>query len=201
VFSAPGTAQGTPRMFCVVVDDIRFLRPDVEGTERLLAVLRDEVLTDGDMVGVVSTGPTAVTADVRNARDRTRLDRAIQRIVDGPFLLEGAAAERPIDPAQLRQHTQVTLGTLADVVHGLGEVRDHEKIVLILASGATSAASFEAVLAAMDGAAGPASGEPGATDLLRELSKIASAAKQANVTIRAIDPKDPSSADVLRSLK
>jgi hypothetical protein len=54
VFSTPGTTQETGRIFCILVDDIRFLPSDVESAGRLLAVLRDEVLTDGDMVGVVS---------------------------------------------------------------------------------------------------------------------------------------------------
>lgn len=207
VFSTPGTTQETGRIFCILVDDIRFLPSDVESAGRLLAVLRDEVLTDGDMVGVVSTGPSAVAADLRDARDRANLNEAIRRVVNGPSLLRGAVSERPTDAAQLSYHAHVALATVADVVRRLGQIRNRQKYMLVLTSGATSAASLEAVLGAQGattvtgGAATPLIGQVGAADLLRALSEIASAAKQANVTIRAIDPKDPASADVLRGLK
>ncbi len=206
VFSTSGTTQETGRIFCILVDDIRFLRPDVESAGRLLAVLRDEVLIDGDMVGVVSTGPSAVAADLRDARDRANLNEAIRGVVNGPSLLGGAVSETT-DAAQIRHHTHVALATLADVVRSLGQISNRQKYVLVLTSGATSAASLEAVLRAQGativaGGAGTSSiGQGGAADLLRELSDIASAAKQANVAIRAIDPKDPASADLLRSLK
>jgi hypothetical protein len=207
VFSTSGTTQETGRIFCILVDDIRFLRSDVESAGRLLAVLRDEVLTDGDMVGVVSTGPSAVAVDLRDARDRANLNEAIRRVVNGPSLLGGAVSERTTDAAQLRYHAHVALATVADVVRGLGQIRNRQKYVLVLTSGATSAASLEAVLGAQGatilagGAATPSIDQVGAAHLLRALSEIASAAKQGNVTIRAIDPKDPASADLLRGLK
>src|SRR3990170_1148495 len=106
-FPTTGTTQETGRIFCILVDDIRFLRSDVESAERLLAVLRDEVLADGDMVGVVSTGPSSVAADLRYARDRTNLNDAIRRVVNGPSLLLGPVSERT-DAAQLRYQAHVS---------------------------------------------------------------------------------------------
>ena len=207
VFAAPGTTQETGRIFCILIDDIRFLRSDVESAGRLLAVLRDEVLAEGDMVGVVSTGPSGVAADLRDARDRANLNEAIRRVVNGPSVLGGAVPERTTGAAQLRYHAHVALATVADMVRGLGRLKNRQKYLLVLTSGATSAASLEAVLGAQGattvtgGAATPWIGQVGAADLRHALTEIAAAAKEANVTIRAFGPQDPASADLLRGLK
>ena len=53
---AAGHAQER-RVICVVVDDLGFGASDQENGAKLLAILRDEVVKESDLVGFVSTGP------------------------------------------------------------------------------------------------------------------------------------------------
>ena len=73
------------RVICVLVDDLGFGASDRENSAKLLAVLRDEVVKESDLVGFVSTGPSAVTADLQPASIRS-LQHAMERL--------GAAASR-----------------------------------------------------------------------------------------------------------
>ena len=79
------------RVICVLVDDLGFGASDRENSAKLLAVLRDEVVKESDLVGFVSTGPSAVTADLNppaSAASSTRWNGS------GPPLQES----RPCDP-------------------------------------------------------------------------------------------------------
>jgi hypothetical protein len=53
----PAEAQTSARIFVVMVDDLRFTPSETRNAEQLLALLRDEILTEADLVGIVSTGP------------------------------------------------------------------------------------------------------------------------------------------------
>ena len=44
------------RTFVVLVDDLRFTPSETRNAEELLALLRDEIVTEADLVGIVSTG-------------------------------------------------------------------------------------------------------------------------------------------------
>jgi hypothetical protein len=168
------------------------------GPRRLKRKLRDDVLAEGDLVAVVSTGPSSVAADLRDARDREGLNRAIQRVVNGPSVLHGIESGRSADPARLQHHAQVALSTTAEVMRRLGQVRGRQKYLVMLSSRATAAASLEAMLGRQ---AAPVAGDAAPADLLRQLEEIAAAARQAEITVRVIDPQDPASTDLLRALK
>lgn len=64
----PAEAQTSARIFVVLVDDLRFKPSETRNVERLLALLRDEILTDVDLVGIVSTGPSSVATDLHSPR-------------------------------------------------------------------------------------------------------------------------------------
>src|SRR4030095_8622878 len=67
------------RVVFVLVDDLGFGASDWESSAKLLAVLRDEVWKESDLVGFATTGPAAVTADLQSASTRT-LQHAMERL-------------------------------------------------------------------------------------------------------------------------
>ena len=76
------------------VDDLGFGASDQENGAKLLAILRDEVIKESDLVGFVSTGPSAVTADLQSASTRT-LQHAMERLGRRRFY-RSVPATRPI---------------------------------------------------------------------------------------------------------
>src|SRR5258708_38746962 len=69
------------RVICVVVDDLGFGASDQKNGAKLLAILRDEVIKESDLVAFAATG-SAVTADLQPA-SVPGLQAALERLV-GP---------------------------------------------------------------------------------------------------------------------
>ena len=53
----PAEAQTSARIFVVMVDDLRFKPSETRNAEQLLALLRDQILTEADLVGIGPRGP------------------------------------------------------------------------------------------------------------------------------------------------
>ena len=52
----PAEAQTSPRIVVFMVDDLRFQPSETRNAEQLLALLRDEIVTGADLVGIVLHG-------------------------------------------------------------------------------------------------------------------------------------------------
>lgn len=204
--AASSSGQANGRVFVVVVDDGRYLPAEVENAGRVLGLLRDEILTAGDLVSVVSTGRSSVQTDVAYVGDRRKLNEAIRRIVEGPPSMAVAPRAAVADAARLRYDAHVAFMTIADIVADLGRLEDRRKHVLFLASGATSAAVLAGALTPDEPTTAPSppvrqGTRVDANALLREVSELATAAVRAEVSIHIVDARDPASSERLRRLK
>ena len=182
---AAGHAQ-EHRVICVLVDDLGFGASDQENGAKLLAILRDEVVKESDLVGFVSTGPSAVTADLQPASIRS-LQHAMERL--------GAAAsrEQAVRPDQSWGATRVALVTASDIVGNLARLQNRDKQLLLLTSRSPVNGSFAASFA-RDGEAAPA-------DVTDDVAAVVAVAKAGNVTLRVVSTADPQSAALLRALR
>ena len=181
---ASGHAQER-RVMCVLVDDLGFGASDREDTAKLLAVLRDEVVKESDLVGFASTGPSAVTADLQLG---TRsLEHAMER-----FAAAGSRVQAT-RPDQSWGATRVALLTASDIVGNLARLQNRDKQFLLLTSRSSVNGSFAASFA-RDGEAAP-------PDVTRDVAAVVAAAKAGNVTLRVVSTADPQSAALLRALR
>ena len=182
---AAGHAQER-RVICVVVDDLGFGPSDQENGAKLLAILRDEVIKESDLVGFVSTGPSAVTADLQPASIRS-LQHAMERL--------GAAAstQQAVRPDQSWAATRVALVTASDIVGNLARLQNRDKQLLLLTSRSSVNGSFAAGFA-RDGEAAP-------PDVTNDVAAVVAVAKAGNVTLRVVSTADPQSATLLRALR
>src|SRR5260370_31550037 len=99
------------RVICVVVDDLGFGASDQKNGAKLLAILRDEVIKELDLVAFAATG-SAVTADLQPASVRGLQD-AMERLGAPP-------STRPaLGPRQSLAATPPALGTAAALVGNL----------------------------------------------------------------------------------
>jgi hypothetical protein len=179
------------RIFVLVVDDLGFTPSEFRNAEQLLALLRDEIVAEADLVGIVSTGPASVATDLHSPADPQRLNDSIQRIVNGRRLpvVEPAPASTATS-ADSRYHARIAVLTATDVARRLAQLEGGAaKLVVFVRSAETAATSLEAALA-----------DPGG-ELARDVAELASVARLGNVTMRVVDAGDLASANVRRPLK
>ena len=186
----PAEAQTSARIFVFMVDDLRMETSETQNAERLLALLRDEISTEADLVGIVSTGPSSVATDLHPPADPQKLNDSIRRIANSRLLpvvepAHGSAAHS----ADSRHFAHVAFSTAMDVVRNLAELDGRSKHFVFVTSAETAATALEAAVA-----------DPGG-ELAREVAELASVARLGNVTMRVVDAGDLASANVLRPLK
>ena len=188
--AAPAEAQTSARIFVVMVDDLRFKPSETRSAEQLLTLLRDEVLTGADLVGIVSTGPSGIATDLHSPADPRRLSDSIRKIANGrPMPVTEPAPGTTAQSAESRRYAHVTFLTATDVVRNLAKVEGGSRHFVFVSSAETAATALGAVLA-----------DPGG-ELARDVAELASVARLGNVTMRVVDAGDPASANVLRNLK
>ena len=186
----PTEAQTSARIFVVMVDDARFKPSETRNAEQLLALLRDQILTEADLVAIVSTGPSGVATDLHSPADPRRLNDSIRKITNGRLLpVVEPAPGSTAHSADSRRYAHVAFLTATDIVRNLAKVEGGSKHFVFVSSAETAATALEAALA-----------DPGG-ELARDVAELASVARLGNVTMRVVDAGDLASANVLRPQK
>jgi hypothetical protein len=186
----PAEAQTSARIIVVMVDDLRFRPSESRNAEQLLAVLRDQIVTEADLVGIVSTGPSGVATDLHSPADPRRLNDSIRKITNGRLLpVVEPAPGITARGADSRRDARISFLTATDVVRNLAKLEGGSKHFVFVSSAETAATALEAAVA-----------DPGG-ELARDVAELASVARLGNVTMRVVDAGDLDSANVLRPLK
>jgi VWFA-related protein len=208
----PGDAAG--RIFLIFVDDLHL---DFRNTGRirdLFKKISDELVHEGDMFGILSTGPSSISIDL--TYDRRRLAEAIKKI-SGAGLAPKDILDVPQGsqgPPEVRHRAHVAFSTASDMMRQLEQVHNRRKAFIYVSNGydldpfAKTRAKNEAerygslrqsVDNSGDSSSGsqnpndPASRQQGNqfafADLVGELAELTRAAVRANTTIYTIDPR------------
>jgi len=185
----PAEAQTSARIVVLMVDDLRFKPSETRNAEQLLALLRDEIVTAADLVGMVSTGPSGVATDLHSPADPRRLNESIRKIANGRLLPVVEPARNTAYSAASRRDAHLAFLTATEVVRNLAKVEGGSKHFVFVSSAETAATALEAAVA-----------DPGG-ELARDVAELASVARLGNVTMRVVDAGDLASAKVLRPLK
>jgi VWFA-related protein len=201
VLPPPAPAADTSgRIFVIFVDD-RHL--GARETPRIRAMFRDlanELIHDGDMFAMVSTGTSSI--EIGLTRDRKRLDQAIGKITGGALtpaeiMAAPAGAE---GPAEVRHHVHVAFQTAYDMMRELEKVHGRRKAFIYVSNGydlnpfaggrARSEADWRRSIGA-EPAGDPfrSGGQFADADLAAQLGELTRAANRANATIYTIDPR------------
>jgi len=193
------------RVFLLFVDDLHL---DVQQTARTRLVMQDirkNLIHDGDMFGIVSTGTSSLS--IQLTYDRQVLDSAIEKISGGALkpkeIIEGA--QGPNGPTELRHRAHVAFSTAYDLMRNLEKLQNRRKAVIYISSGydfnpfergrLEETARRWHVENADDLQSDPfyrneqSQQALAAADLNRELAELTRAANRANATIFTIDPR------------
>jgi VWFA-related protein len=212
VLPPPGPpADENGRVFFIFVDDQHLNFRDTARIRNLFKQLSDELIHQGDMFGIVSTGPSSIA--INPTYDRRRLTEAAEKlsghaqtsneIIDVPSGSQG--------PPEVRHRAHVAFSTARDVIGQLEQIHDRRKALIYISNGydldpyAKTRAKNElerygrlrdSVDNNGDKAADP--NDPALrqqgnqfafADLISELAEVTRAAVRANTTIYTIDPR------------
>ena len=207
----PADAAG--RIFLIFVDDLHL---DFRNTGRirdLFKKIAKELIHEGDMFGIVSTGPSSLSIEL--TYDHRRLDEAIKKI-SGAGLAPKDILDVPEGqqgPPEVRHRAHVAFSTAFDMMRNLEQVHNRRKAFIYVSNGydldpfAKTRAKNEAERYGMlrsnvDNSDGSSSqmdpNDPAFrnqnnqfafADLVSELAELTRAANRANTTIYTIDPR------------
>jgi VWFA-related protein len=206
------------RIFLFFVDDLHLQFHNTGRVRELFKKISKELVHDGDMFGIVSSGPSSIAVDM--TYDKSRLDEAIKKIagnelkptdiINGPSGAEG--------PSEVRYRAHVAFSTVNDLLNNLNSVNNRRKALIYVSDGYDFNPFQDARLGLMDGNSPFAQNEfrrtenqqqnadgTGGTDpltqqqkqsetfadadLARELGEMTRQANRSNVTMYTIDPR------------
>lgn len=129
------TVEG--RIFIIFIDDLHIQFRDTARLKTALREIRDTVLHENDLVGIVSSGYSSIAFDLSPDRGHVRLNQAIDRvsgarrtaqeIVNGAQTREG--------PSGVRHDMFVTLKVAYDILEQAERVTDRRKAFIYVSSG------------------------------------------------------------------
>ncbi len=192
------------RIFLIVIDDLHLDFSMTPKTRQILGQMLRDLIHDGDMFGIVSTGYSSISEQL--TYDRQVLESAISRVTGGGLkpreIIQGPQGSQ--GPTELRHRAHVAFSTAYDLMRNLEKVQNRRKAVIYISSGYDfnpfQGSRLEEQALRMHVEAADLQNDPffrtqqssqmlAEADLVRELAELTRAANRANATIYTIDPR------------
>ncbi|MGE0591005.1 MAG: VWA domain-containing protein [Vicinamibacterales bacterium] len=198
------TSDAAGRVFLVFIDDLHLEFGATPRTRDLIKRMLRNLIHEGDMFGIVSTGTSSLS--VQLTYDRQVLESSISRITGGALkprdIIEGMYSAQ--GPSELRFRAHVAFRTAYDLMRNLEQLQNRRKAVLWISSGYDfnpfEKSRFDFLAERGGGDSSEFRNDPFArsreqgtqfaeADLIRELAELTRAANRANATFYTIDPR------------
>jgi VWFA-related protein len=201
------------RIFILFVDDLHLDFRNTGRIRELFTKIRKSLIHEGDLFGIVSTGPSSISIDL--TYDIRRLDEAIKKI-SGAGLKPNdivSGGETSEGPNEVRYRAHVAFSTAYDLVKNLEQVHNRRKALIYVSDG-YDFNPFQDARTKYQNSLSPAPATDSTNsqptqqqqqdesdiwakqgnqfadaDLARELSDLTRTANRANVSIYSIDPR------------
>jgi VWFA-related protein len=208
------TTDAAGRIWMIFVDDLHLDFNNTGRIKDLFKKISKELVHEGDLFGIVSSGPSSLAIDL--TYDRKRLDEAIDKI-SGAGLKPSEILDTPLGaegPSEVRYRAHVAFDTAYDILKNLESVHNRRKAFVYVSNGydfnpfsETRKQNDQALAQQMGmGATDDGSGNTNTTasdtnpfmrqgnefsfaDLASEISELTREANRANATIYTIDPR------------
>jgi len=129
------TNDAAGRIFLIFVDDLHLDFRNTGRIRELFKKISKELIHEGDMFGIVSTGPSSLSIEL--TYDRKRLDQAINKITGS-----GLAPKDILDvpegaqgPPEVRYRAHVAFSTANDIINNLAQVHNRRKAFIYVSNG------------------------------------------------------------------
>jgi VWFA-related protein len=206
------------RIFLFFVDDLHLQFHNTGRIRQLFTKISKELVHEGDMFGIVSSGPSSLAIDM--TYDKSRLDEAIKKIAGNELsptdIIQGPSGSQ--GPSEVRYRAHVAFSTVNDILQNLEQVHNRRKALVYVSDGYDFNPFQESRLGmtdpnspfqqnefaktqkqmaseSSDGSTDPftqqqkQNEEFADADLARELGELTRQANRANVTMYTIDPR------------
>ncbi len=194
------------RIFIIFVDDLHLDFRNTGRIRELFKKIGKTLVHEGDMFGIVSTGPSSLAIDL--TYDMKRLDEALKKIAGNGLkpseILEQPEGAEGVSEVRYRAHT--AFSTAYDILKKLETVHNRRKAFIYVSNGydfnpfSQTRAQQEGERNRIFSGSGADDGnytDPfanqnnrfGEADLVRELAELTRAANRANTTFYTIDPR------------
>jgi VWFA-related protein len=205
------------RIFVFFIDDLHLDFRNTGRLRELIKKIRTTLVHDGDMFGIISTGPSSIAIDM--TYDLKRLDEAMRKISGASLrpqeIIDGANSSQE-GPSEVRYRAHVAFSTAYDLMYQLEKVHNRRKALIYISNGYDfnpfPASRWRAVEERMGNAptaekvegSGESYRNPqddpsdlftktgqvfAEADLARELAELTRTANRANVSFYTIDPR------------
>jgi VWFA-related protein len=192
------------RIILFVIDDLHLEFRDTHRVRRLFRDMAKELVHEGDLFGIVSTGTSSIAIDM--TYDRTRMEEAANRITGGSLrpseiIQQSATGETP---QEVMHRANVAFETMYSLLNNLEQAQHRRKAVVVLSNGY----DFDPFAGSRAGTAGnmflnnqnvdpndPSNSlfrqgsQFNDADLAMRLSEIGRQANRANATFFTFDPR------------
>ena len=124
------------RIIVILVDDLHIEANKTPKARQVFEKLADTLIHEGDLFGIVSTGPSSIRVDL--TYDRSRLYSSMEKLTGDGFTaneLINEVAPGPRGPEELRWRAHTAFKTARDTVRGLEQVQNRRKAVIYFSSG------------------------------------------------------------------
>ncbi len=207
------TSDAAGRIWLIFVDDLHLDFNNTGRIKDLFKKISKELVHEGDMFGIVSSGPSSISIDL--TYDRKRLDEAITKI-SGAGLKPSEILDAPLGaegPSEVRYRAHVAFDTAYDILKNLESVHNRRKAFVYVSNGydfnpfsETRKKNDEQFARDLTGGSSSDNGSGNVSDtnpfmrqgntnqfsfadLASELSELTRQANRANATIYTIDPR------------
>src|SRR6266545_2926423 len=123
------------RIFLFFVDDLHLQFQNTGRVRDLFKRISKELVHDGDMFGIVSSGPSSIAVDM--TYDKNRLEEAIKKIAGSELkptdIINGASGAQ--GPSEVRYRAHVAFSTVNDLLNNLESVHNRRKALVYVSDG------------------------------------------------------------------
>ena len=124
------------RIFVIFIDDLHIETSKTPRAKVILEQLVDNLIHEGDLFGIVSTGPSSISIDM--TYDRSLIKSASDRFTGDGFSINElirSVAPGARGPSELSWRTHVAFKTMREVVGNLEQVQNRRKVIIYFSSG------------------------------------------------------------------
>jgi VWFA-related protein len=123
------------RIFLFFVDDLHLQFHNTGRIRQLFTKISKELVHDGDMFGIVSSGPSSIAIDM--TYDKMRLEEAIKKIAGNELsptdIIQGPSGSQ--GPSEVRYRAHVAFSTVNDILQNLEQVHNRRKALVYVSDG------------------------------------------------------------------
>jgi len=123
------------RIIIFVIDDLHLTFRDTHRVRKLFRDMAKELIHDGDLFGIVSTGTSSIAIDL--TYDRTRMEEAANKITGGGLkpseIIEQSSTGQT--PQEVMHRANVAFETVYDMLNNLQQTQHRRKAVVLISNG------------------------------------------------------------------